>query len=90
MLHGPAPQVGAYCEAYARHLLVTSIGRQFEAFNRGFLRLCSGAALAMFRCVCVLVGTLAVLAASEQISTLLTHPLCSHTRHTRTPARQAR
>lgn len=44
--------VAQYCELYAQHLLVRSIHKQFVAFHRGFLRLCSGAALQLFRCVC--------------------------------------
>lgn len=43
--------VSHYCELYAQHLLVHSIQKQFAAFHRGFLRLCSGAALQLFRCV---------------------------------------
>jgi hypothetical protein len=42
--------VSHYCELYAQHLLVHSIHKQFAAFQRGFLRLCSGAALQLFRC----------------------------------------
>jgi hypothetical protein len=42
--------VSHYCELYAQHLLVHSIHKQFAAFHRGFLRLCSGAALQLFRC----------------------------------------
>lgn len=42
--------VRQYCELYAQHLLVHSIQKQFAAFQRGFLRLCSGAALQLFRC----------------------------------------
>lgn len=41
--------VSHYCELYAQHLLVHSIHKQFTAFQRGFLRLCSGAALQLFR-----------------------------------------
>lgn len=41
--------VTQYCELYVQHLLVHSIQRQFAAFQRGFLRLCSGAALQLFR-----------------------------------------
>lgn len=38
-----------YSELYAQHLLVHSIDKQFAAFRRGFLRLCNGAALKLFR-----------------------------------------
>jgi hypothetical protein len=41
-----------YVSLYCCHLLETSIQRQFGAFKRGFHRLCSGAALKMFRWVC--------------------------------------
>ncbi|GAX73417.1 hypothetical protein CEUSTIGMA_g869.t1 [Chlamydomonas eustigma] len=38
-----------YVVAYTRHLLETSIDRQFTHFRSGFLRLCSGTALSWFR-----------------------------------------
>ncbi|MEW5298074.1 MAG: hypothetical protein WDW36_001235 [Sanguina aurantia] len=38
-----------YVKLHVQHLLDGSIGPQFEQFNKGFLRLCSGAALAWFR-----------------------------------------
>jgi ubiquitin-protein ligase E3 A len=38
-----------YILAYARHLLETSIEKQFSQFRSGFLRLCSGASLAWFK-----------------------------------------
>lgn len=41
-----------YVSLYCCHLLEASIQRQFGAFKRGFHRLCSGAALKMFRWVC--------------------------------------
>jgi ubiquitin-protein ligase E3 A len=41
--------VTQYCDLHARHLLVHAIHKQFAAFQRGFLRLCSGAALQLFR-----------------------------------------
>ncbi|KAF8058355.1 UBE3A [Scenedesmus sp. PABB004] len=41
--------VADYVAAYTQHLLVGSVARQFDAFQRGFLRLCSGAALQFFR-----------------------------------------
>ncbi|KAI8470880.1 MAG: hypothetical protein J3K34DRAFT_451731 [Monoraphidium minutum] len=40
---------GEYAHAYALHLLEGSVSRQFAAFRRGFLRLCSGDALQLFR-----------------------------------------
>ncbi|KAL3161776.1 hypothetical protein ABBQ38_008870 [Trebouxia sp. C0009 RCD-2024] len=38
-----------YVDLYVRHLLETSIKRQFDAFQRGFKRLCGGPALKLFR-----------------------------------------
>ncbi len=38
-----------YVAAYTRHLLETSIDRQFTQFRTGFLRLCNGTALSWFR-----------------------------------------
>lgn len=38
-----------YVDQYVRHLLDTSIQRQFDAFQRGFKRLCGGPALKLFR-----------------------------------------
>jgi len=40
---------GQYVERYMHHLLTGSISRQFDAFKKGFQRMCSGAALQMFR-----------------------------------------
>jgi hypothetical protein len=40
---------GQYVERYMDHLLTGSIAKQFDAFKAGFLRMCSGAALQMFR-----------------------------------------
>eukprot|EP00208_Stichococcus_sp_RCC1054_P008392 CAMPEP_0206151274 /NCGR_PEP_ID=MMETSP1473-20131121/38734_1 /ASSEMBLY_ACC=CAM_ASM_001109 /TAXON_ID=1461547 /ORGANISM="Stichococcus sp, Strain RCC1054" /LENGTH=645 /DNA_ID=CAMNT_0053548813 /DNA_START=284 /DNA_END=2221 /DNA_ORIENTATION=+ len=37
-----------YIEEYARHLMVTSISSQFEAFKEGFSKVCGGAALELF------------------------------------------
>jgi len=42
--------VEEYVQLYVQHLLVGSIQRQFAAFQRGFLRLCSGTTLQFFRC----------------------------------------
>ncbi|WIA41938.1 hypothetical protein OEZ86_009249 [Tetradesmus obliquus] len=44
-----AANVQRYISAYAEHLLKGAIARQFGAFQRGFLRLCSGKALHFFR-----------------------------------------
>lgn len=44
-----AANVQRYISAYAEHLLNGAIARQFGAFQRGFLRLCSGKALHFFR-----------------------------------------
>eukprot|EP00877_Chromochloris_zofingiensis_P010517 jgi/Chrzof1/5719/Cz16g12280.t1 len=38
-----------YVKLYVAHLLEGSVDRQFGAFQKGFLRLCSGAALQFFR-----------------------------------------
>lgn len=38
-----------YVNLYVRHLLESSIQRQFNAFQRGFKRLCGGPALKLFR-----------------------------------------
>ena len=39
-----------YVDAYVRHLLDTSVSRQFEPFKRGFFTVCAGgSALALFR-----------------------------------------
>lgn len=38
-----------YVDLYVRHLLETSIQQQFNAFQRGFKRLCGGPALKLFR-----------------------------------------
>jgi hypothetical protein len=46
-----ADNVQRYITAYADHLLNGAIARQFGAFQRGFLRLCSGKALHFFRWV---------------------------------------
>jgi hypothetical protein len=46
-----ADNVQRYITAYADHLLNGAIARQFGAFQRGFLRLCSGKALHLFRWV---------------------------------------
>jgi hypothetical protein len=46
-----ADNVQRYITAYAEHLLNGAISRQFGAFQRGFLRLCSGKALHFFRWV---------------------------------------
>ncbi|GBF93834.1 HECT E3 ubiquitin [Raphidocelis subcapitata] len=40
---------GDYARLYALHLLEGSVARQFGAFRRGFLQLCSGQALQLFR-----------------------------------------
>jgi hypothetical protein len=48
-IHVATANVAQYCELHARHLLVHAIHKQFAAFQRGFLRLCSGAALQLFR-----------------------------------------
>eukprot|EP00882_Tetradesmus_deserticola_P023656 GHRQ01025760.1.p1 GENE.GHRQ01025760.1~~GHRQ01025760.1.p1 ORF type:complete len:434 (+),score=180.85 GHRQ01025760.1:112-1413(+) len=44
-----AGNVQQYITAYADHLLNGAVARQFGAFQRGFLRLCSGKALHFFR-----------------------------------------
>jgi hypothetical protein len=46
-----ADNVQRYITAHADHLLNGAIARQFGAFQRGFLRLCSGKALHFFRWV---------------------------------------
>lgn len=50
-IHVAPNNVAQYCDLHARHLLVHAIHKQFAAFQRGFLRLCSGAALQLFRWV---------------------------------------
>jgi E3 ubiquitin-protein ligase HECTD2 len=38
-----------YVDAYVRHVLDTSVARQFEPFKRGFFTVCAGNALSLFR-----------------------------------------
>ena len=40
---------GEYVDLYVRHLLDTSVTRQFEPFKRGFFTVCGGNALSLFR-----------------------------------------
>ena len=42
-----------YIISYSRHLLETSIDRQFSPFRSGFLRMCSGASLGWFKVILV-------------------------------------
>ncbi|KAK4133062.1 HECT-domain-containing protein [Trichocladium antarcticum] len=50
-LHRPVTNANRreYVDAYVRHLLDTSVSRQFEPFKRGFFTVCGGNALSLFR-----------------------------------------
>ena len=38
-----------YARLYVKHMLETSVQRQFDAFRRGFNKVCGGEALELFR-----------------------------------------